>query len=552
MSHRFNRRTLLLGAAAAGSSTLLAAENPLFPILDKFIEQYLAAMNAPGMALALANSGGIVRVNSYGFADLESKAPVTPDLLFEIGSITKSFVALTLLQLKDEGKLDLGRPILEYLPWLPIETNYGPVATHHLLTHTSGLPNSLGLFLSDPSARHVQASKPGERFHYCNMGFDILGHLIEKLDGRPWPDSVRERVFRPLGMASSEAIIGGHNRARTCRSYVPLLDDLGLAGHDPLTPAANQVFEDAAGSIVSTPGDMGRYLQMLLKRGQAASGRIVSTDGFAAFTTPYIDAKELSPTAKYGYGIGVDTLDGHTILRHTGGMISFASALHADLDSGVGAFASLNVQLGYRPNPVTQFAVQLMRAQLEGKPLPKPPVLPDPFAIANAADYLGVYTSPDNRTIEVLAQGGGMAVKMSGDTVRLRSGDGDSFWAIRPDLRRFPFVFGRSGTKVVEAAHGNAWYANSSYTGPRSFPTEESLEPFTGHYRGESAWIGSMRVARRKGRLWIGSDALVPIGKALFRTGPDSPDTVEFIHVVEGKARMMKYAGADLWRVEAP
>jgi CubicO group peptidase (beta-lactamase class C family) len=552
MSHRFNRRTLLLGAAAAGSSSLLAADNPIFPILDKFIEQYLAAMNAPGMTLALANSGGIVRVNSYGFADLESKTPVTPDLLFEIGSITKSFVALTLLQLKDEGKLDLGRPILEYLPWLPIETNYGPVTAHHLLTHTSGLPNSLGLFLSDPSARHVQGSKPGERFHYCNMGFAILGYLIEKLDGRPWTESVRERIFRPLGMTSSEATIAGQNRARTCRSYVPLLDDLGLAGHDPLTPAGNLVFDDAAGSIVSTAGDMGRYLQTLLNRGQAAKGRVASTEGFAAFSKPYIDAKELSPTAKYGYGIGVDTLDGHTILRHTGGMISFASALHADLDSGVGAFASLNVQLGYRPNPVTQFAVRLMRAQLEGKQLPNPPELPDPFAIANAADYVGVYKSPDNRTIEVLAQTGGLVVKMDGDTVRLRSAGDDSFWAMRPDRRRFPFVFGRAGAKIVEVAHGNAWYANSNYTGPRSFASEESLEPFTGHYRGESAWMGSMRVARRKGQLWIGGDALVPIGKALFRTGPDSPDTVEFIHVVEGKARMMKYAGADLWRVEAP
>jgi CubicO group peptidase (beta-lactamase class C family) len=552
MSHRFNRRRLLLGAAAAGSSTLVSAENPIFPILDKFIEQYLSTMNAPGMTLALANANGIVRISSFGFADLEAKAPVSPDLLFEIGSITKSFVALTLLQLKDEGKLDLGRPILEYLPWLPIETNYGPVTTHHLLTHTSGLPNGLGLFLSDPSARHVQASKPGERFHYSNPGFTILGYLIEKLDRRPWTESVRERIFRPLGMTSSEGIIAGHNRARTCRSYVPLLDDVRRAGQHPLTPAGNLVSDNAAGSIVSTPGDMGRYLQMLLKRGQAANGRIVSADGFAAFSKPYIDAKELSPTAKYGYGIGVDTLDGHTILRHSGGTISFASALHADLDSGVGAFASLNLQLGYRPNPVTQFAVQLMRAQLEGKQLPKPPDLPDPFAIANAADYVGVYTSPDNRTIEVLTQDGGLAVKMDGAAIRRRSSGDDTFWAMRPDLRRFPFVFGRSGTKVVEVAHGNAWYANSNYTGQRSFPSEESLEPFTGHYRGESALIGSMRVARRKGRLWIGGDALVPIGKALFRTGPDSPDTVEFIHVVEGKARMMKYVGADLWRVEAP
>jgi len=167
MSHPFSRRTLLLGAAAAWPSTLLAGENPIFAVLDEFIQRYLAAMNAPGMTLALANAGGTVRVSSYGFADLETKAPVTPDRLFEIGWITKSFAALTLVQLHEEEKLDLHRPILEYLPWLPIETNHGPVTTHHLLTHTSGLPNNLDLFLSDPSARHIQASRPGERFHYA-------------------------------------------------------------------------------------------------------------------------------------------------------------------------------------------------------------------------------------------------------------------------------------------------------------------------------------------------------------------------------------------------
>ena len=144
--------------------------------------------------------------------------------------------------------------------------------------------------------------------------------------------------------------------------------------------------------------------------------------------------------------------------------------------------------------------------------------------------------------------------------MRLRSAGGDSFWAIRPDLRRFPFVFGRAAAKaeekekpkVVEVAYGNSWYANANYIGPRSFPSEDGLRPFAGHYRGRSAWEGSMRVAMRKGKLWIGSEALVPIGNALFRFGPDSPDTVEFRYLVEGKARMMRYAGADLWRVEAP
>ncbi len=549
MSLKLDRRELLLGAAGVGAARVFAADsNPIFPGLDEFIERYMRAMNAPGMTLALANSGGVVRVKTYGFADLEARAPVTPELLFEIGSITKSFVALALLQLKDEGKLDLQRPVLDYLPWLPVETNYGTITTHHLLTHSSGLPNSLGLFLSDPSARHVQAFQPGQRFHYCNLGFAILGHLIEKLDGKPWPDSIRDRIFRPLGMSSSEAVIAGHNRARTSRSYVPLIDDIGYAGHDPLAPAGNLVFDDAAGSIVSTAGDMGRYLQMLLRKGQA----LLPAASFAQFIQPYIEAKELSPTASYGYGIGVDKLDGHTLLRHTGGMISFASAMHVDLDSGVAAFASLNVQLGYRPNPVTEFAVRLMRAQMEGKDLPKAPDLPDPMAVKNPGDYLGAYTSPDNRKIGVVPESGGLAIRLGGETIRLRAAGEDAFWAMKPDLRRFPFVFGRAESKVVELAHGAHWYTNPNYAGPRTFPPTGALEPFTGHYRGDSAWTGSVRVAVRKGQLWIGGDPLVPIGKALFRIGPDGPDTVEFLYVAEAKARMMKYDGADLWRVEAP
>jgi Beta-lactamase len=126
MSNELDRRALLFGAAraAAGvaSAGLLAREaagaeeasNPIFPVLDGFIERYMRAMNASGLTLALANAGGVMRVKTYGLADLEARAPVTPDLLFEIGSITKSFVALTLLQLRDEGKLDLQRPVLDW------------------------------------------------------------------------------------------------------------------------------------------------------------------------------------------------------------------------------------------------------------------------------------------------------------------------------------------------------------------------------------------------------------------------------------------------------
>jgi CubicO group peptidase (beta-lactamase class C family) len=90
--------------------------------------------------LALANRDGLVRVSNYGFADTKAGLRVVPETMFEIGSISKSFVSLALMQLKEEGKLDLNRPIVEYLPWLKINSKFEPVTTHHILSHTAGLP----------------------------------------------------------------------------------------------------------------------------------------------------------------------------------------------------------------------------------------------------------------------------------------------------------------------------------------------------------------------------------------------------------------------------
>ena len=136
------------------------------------------------------------------------------------------------------------------------------------------------------------------------------------------------------------------------------------------------------------------YMQMLLNQGQAPKARIISPDSFALMSKLWIKAAEFGPTASYGYGIAVDTLDGHKILRHTGGMASFMSALFLDLDAGAGAFSSINAQQGYRPTPVSQYAVQLMSAAAANKPAPAAPEITDPNAVKNAADYVGTYTSP--------------------------------------------------------------------------------------------------------------------------------------------------------------
>ena len=552
IGHRLQRRTFL----ALGASTFIAQQSPSSALetneLDTFIARYMKAMNAPGMTLALARREGTPRVATFGFADRESQEPVTPDHLFQVGSITKSFVALTCLQLQDEGKLDLERPILEYLPWLPIVAKQGVITPHHLLTHTSGLPNALGFLMSDPGARYVQAYRPGEHFHYCNLGYCILGHLIARIDERPWSESVRRRIFERVGMKASYAVIGGDTQRRMPRSYLPKFDDRLNPRLGEVAPTGYLVFDNAAGSVTSTPGDMILYMQMLMKGGAG----VVSKDSFDRFTKPYIDAPELGPTSKYGYGIGVDRLDGHLILRHTGGMASFMSSITVDLESGVAAFASINAGLGYRPVPVTQFAVQLMNAANQSKPAPPPPAIDDPRVVKNSSDFAGVFEDTAGGKLRIVGDGSALFLVTGAQKIPLEPRAPDTFLADEYSWRRFPLIFGRNDEKrVVELSHGADWYVNESYSGPRAFPKVPQYESFAGHYRSDSPWFRSTRIVVRKGKLWAnGTTPMEPLGQALFRMGrePFSPDVVEFLNVVNGKALLLKVNGSDLWRVEIP
>jgi len=324
--------------------------------LDAFVKQYMQAMNAPGMTLVLADRDGVQRVVTYGWSDVEGKAAVQPGQLFQIGSISKSFVALSLLQLHDEGKLDLRKPIVEYLPSLRIDSAFAPITTHHMLTHTSGLPSIPPVYLSDPAAKHRAAYAPGENFHYCNMAFDALGILLWTLDGRPIAEAIRARVFQPLGMAQSEPVIAFEHRDRLAKNYNAFQSDRPYPRNGRLCEAPAIISTSGAGCIAATPHDMGLYAQMIANGGKGPNGRLISEEAFKLFSTKHIKAEEFGPTAGYGYGIAVDTLDEHKILRHTGGMVSFASAIHVDIDEGVGAFASINAMQGYRPNPVAQFS----------------------------------------------------------------------------------------------------------------------------------------------------------------------------------------------------
>ena len=538
--------------------------------LDGFTADYMRGMNAPGMTQALTDAKTTIRTAGYGFANVDLKAPVTPDHLFQIGSITKSFAALILLQLRDEGKVDLHRPVLEYLPWLPVTMPYGPITPHHLLTHTSGLPDASSIFQSDPGARHAQGFEPGAHFHYCNLGFAILGKLIERLDGRPWYECLQVRILTPLGMTATAAVITIESSARSATGYQPFFDDQVYPRQGRLVSRPPEVFDNPAGSIASPPGDMARYLRTLLNGGQGEEGRIVSAEGFRLMSTPYIKAPEFSPSASYGYGIAVDVLDGHKILRHTGGMNCFASSIHVDLDGGVAAFASINAMQGYRPTLITQYAVQLLRAEKEAKSLPAAGLLSDATEVNNASEYSGTFRSSDGRELLFKADGTKLLLLHAGKEILLQRGQGDSFLSTVQGLfSDYSLVFGRDQTSskmakprdsdaappppptlVVELGYGPDWYTNTAYKGEREWAAPPQYSALAGRYRSPGG--DDIRVFVRKDRLWLGDSPLNEIGSSLFRVGEDawSPDTAEFLTIVDGKARLLRAIGEDCWRIE--
>ena len=503
MSRRQWLRMSMGTAAAVASSRFLVAETPvpgdpafrpLYETLDRFVEQYMRDMCAPGMTLALADVRGVQRIATYGFANVDRRTRVRPGDLFQIGSISKSMTANCLLQLQDEGRVDLHKPVTDHLPWLRLETPFGPITPHHLLTHSSGLPENPPVFPSDPAQKLRPGYPPGARFHYSNLAYRILGHLIRTLDGRPLAESFRRRIFAPLGMTQSEPIITLDTLDRVVDSYSQAFFDRPQPRSGRLTPAQGLIYTEAAGCVLSTPRDMGLYLQMLARGGQGPGGRLVSEASFAQIVKGYVKAEVFGPTASYGYGFAVDVQEGHRVVRHTGGMNSFASSLVVDLDSGVGAFASINAMQGYRPVPVTNFALQLMRAVREARPLPP---IPPPAPAAQherAGDFAGTWVEASGATWEVTARGRALFLLHEGRAVPMEPAlDIDNgFLLLDPELDHYPMVFTRADPKdpaspFVEAGWGGKWFtrrATPDHGPSSSLPPGRPSPATTGAGRG--------------------------------------------------------------------
>jgi CubicO group peptidase (beta-lactamase class C family) len=510
--------------------------------LRAYVEELLAVRGLPGVSLAITDREGLASTETFGHANLDAGTPVSRETYFEIGSIGKTFTAVVLLQLREEGLVDLNEPVARYLPWFEVRSEYEPITLHHLLTHTGGVIT--GDALSGDSRFDVWALRetetgfpPGARFHYSNVGYRALGYVIEELTGKPYADVLQERILEPLDLRATDPALTNETRRRLAVGYERWYDDRPPRRSDPWVPAPWVDTATGDGSLASTAEDLAGFLRALLNRG----GGVLATESFGLLAQPVIESGD---GWSYGYGLEVREIDGRPQLRHGGSMPGFGSTMLGDLNAGLGVAVLVNgTDEGDLTHEVAAAALALHRDGAS----PPPPA--DPLVSERASEYEGTFVADDRRL--ALRADGERLLLASADRVVLEPRGEDRFFVDHLDFARFLLRFRRQDGSVVQATHGSTVYTREG--------SAERLDPkpprewlaYAGNYRAYNPWLPTFRAVLQGDELildwpsWGPFDELTPLENGSFRVGAEewSPERVRFDAIVDGKALRANLAG---------
>jgi CubicO group peptidase (beta-lactamase class C family) len=311
---------------------------------------------AVGLAVGVIRNGRLELFSGHGLADIAATTPVTEDTVFRIGSITKTFTAIAVLQLSEQGLVDLDAPANDYLRayrLISAKAGHRPATLRQLLTHTAGLPQLVHPWraykpILGETVRFGQplptlaefyrgglhlVAEPGTRCTYSNHGFATLGQLVQDVTGTPLDHYLREHVFEPLGMDDTDLLRSKRVRSRLATGY-------RLRSDGPHPVGDCDVICVGAGSIYSTTTDMARYVAALLGGGTGEHGSILQPQTLASMFAPHYRPDPRLP------GIGLaffrDEVGGHLVVEHEGLVPGFSSQLSLAPDDGVGVLAFTN------------------------------------------------------------------------------------------------------------------------------------------------------------------------------------------------------------------
>lgn len=277
--------------------------------------------NEPGVTVLVARKGQIIYKKAFGMANLEYNIPMQVDNIFRIGSITKQFTAVAILQLMEQGKLNLQDEITKFIRDYPVHGH--KITIEHLLTHTSGIQSytdmkdfeekmTLDLKPSEVIAyfkNQPMKFAPGTQFQYNNSGYFLLGYIIEKVSGKPYQQYVEDNFFKPLGMSNS--LYGSDSKIVKNRAGAYDKDSTGVIN----APFMSMTQPYAAGSIQSTVEDLFKWHQAV------HSYKMVKKESLDKAFTKY--KLTVGRETDYGYGWFLLNIQGSPTIEHGGGINGF-------------------------------------------------------------------------------------------------------------------------------------------------------------------------------------------------------------------------------------
>lgn len=284
--------------------------------IDELLAAY-AKQNKLNGSVLVAQKGKILYQKGFGFRDAEAKIPNDINSIFQIGSVTKQITAAVIMQLQQEGKLSVKDKLSKYFSGF---ANGDKITIQHLLTHTSGIFNYTNdtIIMKNNVTKHYSQEEmvnlfknypsdfePGAKWNYSNSGYSLLGYIIEKVEKKPYEKVVRERIFQPLGMRDSGFDFTHLSNPKKAKGY------FSLSPTSIPAPVVDSTIAYSAGAIYSTIGDFYKWERAIY------TSKILKSESWKAVFTPFKN--------KYGYGWAIDSLYGHRLTTHSGGIHGFSS-----------------------------------------------------------------------------------------------------------------------------------------------------------------------------------------------------------------------------------
>ena len=328
---------LLLLTPVAGAQQKENLPHPkTLPELQKAMNDVLGKAHLPGAGVALVSNGELLWCGGFGKADVSSGRDLTCQTEFRVGSISKSFVALALLKLQEEGKINLEARLEDVAPEVLFKNRWessNPVRIVNLLEHTAGFDDMqasevynfkdpydfplLEVFKRFPEPQDVRWP-PGTRMSYSNPGFGIAGYLIEKTSGKPFDQYIRETILRPLGMANADFPFTDLNKPLLATAY---------DGDPPRALGDPYIYLRPAGDLKASPGELAKLVEFLLRRGKATDAQILKPESIIR-----MESVESTLAAKNGLRLGYglanySEVEGGVVTHgHDGGIDGFISS----------------------------------------------------------------------------------------------------------------------------------------------------------------------------------------------------------------------------------